>query len=312
MRHRNARLGIVLVISLLALSAPAVARAPHAVHTRARATSLIAFDTRYSAKVSQIFTIHPDGSGRTQLTQATRGAWDPTFSPDGGQIAFVRDGTAGVALVVMDADGGHRHRVGHDAGHDDYAPTWTPDGVHLVFVRCEQAPGYPCRIARIDADGTSIVELTHGTWHDGGGPFGQFFGEISPLVSPDGGHIAFSSDRGGFDTRMFVMESDGDNLHAITEPAIEIGTTSWSPDGQWIAGTGDPAVGSVFLIHRDGTGLHRVKRGVLFAAFSPSGERLLGLRESSGSLATFSIDGGPATPVPNTDGATFSDWGPAT
>ena len=106
------------------------------------------------------------------------------------------------------------------------------------------------------------------------------------------------------------MDADGDNLRAITDPAIELGANSWSPDGAWIAGTGDPAFGSIFLVHRDGTGLHRIKRGVLFAAFSPTGHRLVGMAEPGGSLVVFPADGGRATPVPNTDGATFSDWEP--
>src|SRR5262249_44601502 len=179
---------------------------------------------------------------RRQLTRSTNGAWDPTFSPDGSDIAYVRDGPNGSVIVLMHADGSERHRVGPDPGHDHYAPTWTPDGAQIVFVRCEQGPGYPCRIARMDADGSNIVELTNGRWHDGGGPFGQFLGETSPIVSPDGGSVAFTSDRGGFDGRMFVMGSDGSNLHAVTKPAIEAGASSWSPDGDWIAVTADPAL----------------------------------------------------------------------
>ena len=127
MRHRSARWGILIALGLLALSVPAAASPSHSAPT-ARTKSLIAFDTRYSAAVSQIYTVHPDGSGRMQLTHANNGAWDPTFSPDGSEIAFVRDGRAGSSIAVMNADGGGRHRVGTDTGHDNYAPTWTPDG----------------------------------------------------------------------------------------------------------------------------------------------------------------------------------------
>ena len=80
----------------------------------------------------------------------------------------------------------------------------------------------------------------------------------------------------------------------ISKPAIEAGDPSWSPDGDWISVTGDPDFGSTFLLRPDGSDVHSVGPGVLFAAFSPSGQRLVGLQESSGKLVTFSAAGGPS------------------
>lgn len=299
-------LAATVAVASLAFALPSSASARG---SNASSSSLIVFDTRYSADVSQIYTIRPDGSDRHRLTNSShRGAWDPVFSPDGSHIAFARDGRFGSVIAVMDTDGAGQYRVRADAGYDDYAPAWTPDGLNIVFVRCHQAPGYPCRIARMDLSGTNLVELTSGSWHDGTGPFGSFPGELGPAVSTVDGSIAFSSDRGGYDTRLFVMQSDGADLHVISKPAIEAGDPSWSPDGDWISVTGDPDFGSTFLLRPDGSDVHSVGPGVLFAAFSPSGQRLVGLQESSGKLVTFSAAGGAATGIPGTAGGTFSDW----
>ena len=150
----------------------------------------------------------------------------------------------------------------------------------------------------MDLSGAQLAELTSGSWHDGTGPFGCCAGELGPTVSPADGSIAFSTDRGGFDARLFVMQADGSGLHPITKPAIGAGDPSWSPDGDWISVTGDPFSERRSCCIPMAADVHSVEPGALFAAFSPSGLRLVGLQESSGKLVTFSIDGGPTTVIP--------------
>lgn len=304
---RRARWSLACLVGIAVLSTVATASAQSGAPST-DGSSMIAFDTRYSAEVSQIYTIHPDGSGLQQLTHARdRGSWDPSFSPQGVHIAFVRDGSNGSRIAVMNSDGSDAHRVRADAGHDDYAPAFTPDGDAIVFVRCEFAPGYPCRIARMGLDGTHLVELTQGLWHDGTGSFGSFPGELGPSVNDEDGQIAFGSDRGGYDSRLFVMDADGSNRHPITLGPLVAGDPSWSKEGVWIATTGDPESGATFLLHPDGSDLHRIAPA-LFATFGPTGRWLVGVQESTSSLVTFSTDGGPLTPIPGTSGATFTDW----
>ena len=56
----------------------------------------------------EIYSIEPDGTGLLQLTTNAVDDDDPSWSPDGTRIAFVRTGscqTACKAIWVMDADG---------------------------------------------------------------------------------------------------------------------------------------------------------------------------------------------------------------
>lgn len=68
-----------------------------------------------------------------------------------------------------------------------------------------------------------LTRITHGDWDD-----------IHPAASPDGGRIAFSSNRGGrWD--LYVLDLGDGNLEQITDTPEYDGAPSWSPDGQFLA-----------------------------------------------------------------------------
>ena len=57
----------------------------------------------------------------------------------------------------------------------------------------------------MDADGNNQIRLTnHPTW------------DIQPSWSPDGGRIAFVSDRNGGNCQIYVMDSNGKNVRRLT------------------------------------------------------------------------------------------------
>lgn len=89
------------------------------------------------ATTSSIFAIHPDGTGRHQLSHppAALGGLDtsPSWSPQGGRIAFSRTActdpaclTITTTIFVMHADGTDVHSLGHAAQGSFLEPVWGP------------------------------------------------------------------------------------------------------------------------------------------------------------------------------------------
>ena len=114
----------------------------------------IAYVTLVRGGVPQVAVLEPDGTER-QLTFFRRGAQDPTWSPDGSQIAFASRGSNG-GIYVVDAGGGEPRRIG-GTPRADYAPDWSPDGATIVFDTT-----YPNVVYAIPTSGGRPTPLTEG------------------------------------------------------------------------------------------------------------------------------------------------------
>ena len=105
--------------------------------------------------VGSIWTVNPDGTGETRLTDGP-GAWAPDWSSDGTKIAFTR----GADIYVMNADGtGQANLTNNPAGTYPAAPAWSPDGTKIAFTSYRSDIFNP-DIYTMNADGTGQTRVT--------------------------------------------------------------------------------------------------------------------------------------------------------
>jgi Tol biopolymer transport system component len=98
-----------------------------------------------------LFTIRPDGTGLKRLTV---GGMDPAWSPNGKKIAAIfPDPASGgqFQIYTLNANGTGRTRI--TSGTESTAPSWSPTGAQIAFVRGSQ-------IAVVDAAGGRIKQVT--------------------------------------------------------------------------------------------------------------------------------------------------------
>jgi TolB protein len=193
----------------------------------------------------EIYSMNPDGSSQTRLTNNPASDQEPQFNFDGSKIVFWsnRDATppgnrSGNEIYTMNADGTNVVRLTTDQSNNR-RPTWSPDGTKIAWSNdVGRNPG-DSQIWTMNADGSNHVQLT----------FDQpLHHSTEPAFSPDGTHIAFSSTRNGGDINpeIFVMGADGSNQTQLTT-VPKNSQSSWSPDGSKIVFNSTRDAGNVEL-----------------------------------------------------------------
>jgi len=189
----------------------------------------IAFASSRSG-ASAIYVMNGDGSG-TRLVASTPAGVHPSWSPDGKQIVF--GGANHIGLYVVDADGSHLHRIGHDSAKVAF-PAWSPNGSWIAFSRTE--PNTPVtELWVIHPNGKGLRRVTS-----------LASTVASPSWAPDGKRLAFAAPvRGQYE--IYVTNLDGTGLKRLTASASEDIDPAWSPDGKVIAFSRDGAIDTVDL-----------------------------------------------------------------
>jgi hypothetical protein len=167
---------------------------------------------------TEIYTMNPDGSSQTRLTNNAASDLTPAWSPDGTKIAFVSTRDGNLEIYTMNANGSSQTRITTNA-IDDAQPEWSPDGTQLAFTSNRDG-NY--EIYKMNADGTGIVRLTNNASGDG---FAAW--------SPDGTKIAFQSNRDG-DYDIYKMNPDGTAQTNLTNNTAFDEFPNWDSRGAHI------------------------------------------------------------------------------
>jgi Tol biopolymer transport system component len=250
----------------------------------------------------------------------------PAFSPDGERIAF-RSEREGGGIFVMGATGESVKRL-TDFG---YNPAWSPDGKEIVcaiasyegpeirfsldgrLFAINSGTGAKRLIATQMADAVqpqwsphgyrvaywALVQSRRNIWTvsaQGGQPVAvtdDNFVNWSPVWSPDGRYLYFSSDRGGSMNlwRVPIAEQSGQALgapEAVTTPSLYSGHFSFSRDGLRIAYTQQTRTSNVYRVGFDPVKemimgapvpITQGTRQIACCSISPDGEWLAALNE---------------------------------
>lgn len=199
---------------------------------------------RIGPSSSELYIANADGSNERKLLSSPVFDYHASFSADGKSVVFTseRNGDGQSDLFRANLDGTGIQPLVVGAPVDD-AGELSPDGTRLAFVSTRD--GYRTNIWIKDLKSGRLTNLTGAPEVQGDPSLPDGF--FRPAWSPDGKHLAFSSDRntdwrGHHDGKgwehtqelsIYVIGADGKGFRRIaSKPGFCLGSPKWSPNGK--------------------------------------------------------------------------------
>jgi Tol biopolymer transport system component len=285
------------------------------------------FDSQIS---TTIYTMNPDGTGKTPLHVGK----DPAWSPDGSLIAYADlvtapNGDRAPCIFVMDSSGHGVRQLTTPGVIDGYTtsdqyPDWSPDGRYIIFTRGLAVYGSRESIQLVSVQGgplTTLVQLTNS-------PGGQMPYAYHPAWRPGGNEIVwhhYYCVDGWWYNELRLLKMDmsspspepiaGSDALLLTDAA----DPSWSNDGTklafahkdgagiWVAPFSDGALGAKTRVTTAGAGATWAPGDTTLAYFGT------GAKAPYTDVFTVPSTGGSSANLTNTQRAYESrpDWSPA-
>jgi TolB protein len=190
----------------------------------------IAYVTKSGSRFN-LWVADSDGENAQSALASPEPIISPSWSPTGGQLAYVSFESRKPVVYVHDVSTGKRRVVANFRGSNS-APSWSPDGRSLAVTLSRDGGS---QLFVIDANGGEPRRLTQSAAID-----------TEPVFSPDGTAIYFVSDRGGA-PQIYRMPASGGPANRVTFNGTYNISPSISPDGRWL--TYISRIGGAFKLH---------------------------------------------------------------
>ncbi len=240
-----------------------------------------------------LYTVNADGSNLTRLATGM----DPSWSPDGSQITFVRWTTPWGIYIIDEDRSNERLLFSSDVAR---APVWSPDSTQIAFY-FETEGWTPMQMCT--PRGCTTMQRPQTEWHLGvvdvadgylRQPYNDRF-SFSPSWSADGEWIVYDGgDHGELPTThhgLCVTTVEGPNNSVLTENANDHFPV-WSPDGTRIAFMHwQHDHWEIYIMNADGSGRQPLTSSSAYVeprpnnvapAWSPDGEHIVFLSDRGG------------------------------
>ncbi|HAV35560.1 MAG TPA: Tol-Pal system protein TolB [Massilia sp.] len=219
-----------------------------------------------------------DGENEIVAVQGKEPIISPSWSPDGGKVAYVSFEDRKPVIYMQDLVTGKRRVIANEKGSNS-APSWSPDGSKLA-IALSKSGSYQVYI--VNADGSGLRRLTNSNGID-----------TEPQFSADGQSIYFTSDRSG-GPQIYKMSVNGGNAQRVTFNGSYNISPRVSPDGKTLAWISQRDGGfSLYAMDLASGQELRLADGATEPSFSPNGKYIMYANKGGGrtSLAVVSVDG---------------------
>lgn len=175
-----------------------------------------------------IYVLRTGASSPLRLTSDPAAERSPAWSPDGLQIAFLRDAPSGRQIVVVPAAGGIERVVAQvnipPIMPQPNAPRWiewTRDGQSLLVSEQDTADRYQITLFSLDGHRTGRLTSPPSGW----------VGDRDPALSPDGRYLAFTRSSTQVASDIFLLAIGGSEPRRLTFQEQAVRGITWSADG---------------------------------------------------------------------------------
>ena len=193
----------------------------------------------------EIFISEFDGYGAKQATQSKSLTLFPSWSPDGGSIAYTSYKKGQPDIYIKRLSDQSEKRISFSG--INITPVWVPGGSLIAATLSFEGDQ---EIYLLTESGKIVKRLTR-NWNI----------DVHPSFSPDGQKMAFVSKRFG-NPQVFVQDLGSGSVRRLTYEGKYNTQPNWSPAGDRIAFSGmEGGRGDIYTIGVDGGGLTRLTYG---------------------------------------------------